>query len=232
MSKLKYKAVLLDLDDTLYEYDGCNDAGRKAAFILCSNITGLPQDEIHDAFLIARKKINTTLHGTAASHNRLLYFHKLTEQLGLKDLSLPMTLYNAYWDTFLEKLEPRPGVVSFLQSLKGVPTCLLTDLTAHIQFRKIEKLKFDQYIDYMVTSEEVGVEKPAPEGFELALQKCGGIAAHEACMIGDNYLKDIKAATNLGLDAYWFTDEQNEVVSDQEYKFNSFNELCKLVVEG
>lgn len=59
MPKLKYKAFLLDLDDTLYEYDGCNEAGRKAAFTLCSNITGLPQGEIYDAFLIARKNINT-----------------------------------------------------------------------------------------------------------------------------------------------------------------------------
>eukprot|EP01029_Cantina_marsupialis_P017146 TRINITY_DN3851_c0_g4_i2.p1 TRINITY_DN3851_c0_g4~~TRINITY_DN3851_c0_g4_i2.p1 ORF type:complete len:230 (+),score=-15.07 TRINITY_DN3851_c0_g4_i2:187-876(+) len=229
MALLKYKAVLLDLDDTLYAYEPCNTLGREAVVSLCHKETGHDFRAVEDAFASARKQVNQNLCYTAASHNRLLYFHKMTELLEVKDLSLPMRLYTAYWGTFLDAMELRSGVERFLQAIVHVPVCLLTDLTAHIQFRKIERLQLTKYISYMVTSEEVGVEKPDPKGFQLALKKCG-VQAAEACMVGDNFTKDIEAAQALGMDAYWYA--SNAAHNAFEHRFDSFNKLQVMLTQG
>ncbi len=56
------------------------------------------------------------------------------------------------------------------------------------------------YLDFVVDSGEVGVEKPDPRIFELALARAG-VAPAEAVYIGDFYSIDVKGATAAGLRA-------------------------------
>ena len=146
--------------------------------------------------------------GTASSHNRLLYFQRMCELMKLNPLQHSMEMYNTYWDSFLEHLLPFPGVFELLKKYKN-KICLITDLTAHIQYRKIEKLKLEDYCQFIVTSEEAGKEKPHPYIFLLALQKLG-LKASEVCMIGDSFKKDICGAAGVGIDAIWFKHENKQ----------------------
>ncbi len=54
--------------------------------------------------------------------------------------------------------------------------------------------------DFVVTSVEVGAEKPDPRIFEAALRR-GGVQAHEALHVGDQYLNDLVGARDAGLQA-------------------------------
>lgn len=47
----------------------------------------------------------------------------------------------------------------------------------------------------------VGIEKPDPRIFEMALQKAGGIAPEQALHIGDNLRKDYLPARSIGMHA-------------------------------
>jgi putative hydrolase of the HAD superfamily len=95
------------------------------------------------------------------------------------------------------------GVEAFLQEAKdkGIKMCIVTDLTAQIQMRKWIKLDLGRYIDFLVSSEEAGIEKPASYMFELAMEKLG-VKAEDCIMIGDSEEKDIKGAEALGIKAY------------------------------
>ena len=77
--------------------------------------------------------------------------------------------------------------------LLGVPTVIVTDLTAQIQFRKIVYFGLDRYFDYIVTSEEAGHDKPHRAPFDIALDK---MRPKGSCiwMIGDNPVNDIRGA--------------------------------------
>ena len=88
----------------------------------------------------------------------------------------------------------------FLKTCKerNIQICVVTDMQAHFQ---VQKLKIDNLIDYLVTSEEVGKEKPNPEMFLLALEKLD-LQVNDVIMIGDNQKKDIEGARNLGIKAY------------------------------
>lgn len=61
-----------------------------------------------------------------------------------------------------------------------------------------DELGFAPYLDFKVTSYEVGYDKPHPEIFQHALDKAG-IKASEALFIGDQYDQDIVGARGMGM---------------------------------
>jgi putative hydrolase of the HAD superfamily len=226
---MKYKALLLDIDNTLYDYNRTHAIAKKSVIDFCKNQFNIEESTLLEAYDKARKKVHIELSETASSHNRLLYFQKMCELLEVNPLTYSMEIYNIYWDTFLENMQPFDGVYGLLEKYKG-NICLVTDLTAHIQYRKIKKLKLDEYCNAIVTSEEAGKEKPHPCMFMLALQKLN-LKANEACMIGDSFKKDIFGARNLHIDTIWFNHEQKqENYDDKKIKeVSTMKEVLELV---
>ncbi len=226
---MKYKALLLDIDNTLYDYNSTHAIAKKSVIEFCKTQFNIDEMIISKAYDKARKKVHIELSETAASHNRLLYFQKMCEILSLNPLQYSFELYNIYWDTFLENITPFDGVYELLEQYKN-KICLVTDLTAHIQYRKIEKLKLNEYCQAVVTSEEAGKEKPHPYMFMLALQKLD-LKANEVCMIGDSFKKDIFGASNLGINAIWFNHENKTeaVESDLIIEIKKFDEILELI---
>ena len=84
---------------------------------------------------------------------------------------------------------------------KNIPICCVTDLTAEIQFKKLSYLNLENHIKYIVTSEEVGIEKPHRKMFEKALEKLR-LKSSQVIMIGDSLEKDISGAENIGITSY------------------------------
>ena len=226
---MKYKALLVDIDNTLYDYNSTHAIAKKSVIKFCKNQFNIDETTISKAYDTARKKVHIELSETAASHNRLLYFQKMCEILNINPLQESFKLYNIYWDIFLENITPFDGVYELLKKYKN-KICLVTDLTAHIQYRKIEKLKLYEYCQTLVTSEEVGKEKPHPYMFMLALQKVD-LKANEVCMIGDCFKKDIFGATSLGIDTIWFNHEKKQESYTQTSikQVNTFKEILELV---
>jgi putative hydrolase of the HAD superfamily len=202
MSRNKFKGVLLDLDDTLYDYEICNQKALGKTIAYMASALEVDPADVNYNFLLARGQIHIQLKGTAASHNRLLYFQRMCELLRVDKPWVALDAYEIYWKTFLEAMELRKGTVNFLESIFHLPICLITDLTAHIQFRKIRKLKLGNYIKFLVTSEETGCEKPHPFIFLSALRKLT-LRTKDCFLVGDNFENDIVGATNLGITAYW-----------------------------
>ena len=60
----------------------------------------------------------------------------------------------------------------------------------------------DGLVDHIVTSYSAGWEKPHPAMFERALREAG-IAASEACMVGDSLEVDVAGARRAGMRAIW-----------------------------
>lgn len=205
-----YKGILLDIDDTLYQYAPLHELSSRALFLQVESSFGIDAEKVESAFSEAKKIVKQNTPETAASHNRLLYIQNLCEQLKIDSLKHSLSLYNIYWDTFLEQLSLSSGAKVFFDRFGHLPICLVTDLTAHIQHRKIARMGLNKWANYMVTSEEAGCEKPHPFMFQLALHKLN-LSAKEVCMIGDNYKKDILGAKRLGIHAYWLTKENQKI---------------------
>lgn len=214
------KAVIFDIDNTLYSYDENHIHGMKALTDYCKENFGMTEEEICEYYKRAGKIMNERIGSdTAAIHNRFLRLQCLMELLGQPLFPHVQNLYHAYWDTLIDHAKPSQGALEFVKKLKekGVRIGIGTDMTAYIQYKKIEKLGLAPYVDFIVTSEEAGVEKPHPHLFELCVQKAG-VPAKECAFIGDSLKKDVEGACNSGLKGVWYTQGKDEKINYMSIK--------------
>jgi FMN phosphatase YigB (HAD superfamily) len=200
------KAVLIDLDDTLYDYKRPHKIALQKCFELFAKHFPmlLDQDEFENYYAQHRKFVTERLTPQGSCRSRLLAFQSLFEALKIpKSYSYISEFEDCYWNNLLAAMHLSPSAKSFLERCytMQIPVCIVTDMTAKQQLQKIRQLNIDAFIDSLVTSEEVGSEKPNPQVFLLALKKLG-VQAHEAIMVGDHEIKDILGAEKIGIKAY------------------------------
>ena len=191
------EAVFLDIDDTVYDYTVAHREAVRATAAKSSSLLGLQPEAFAAAYDRARAAVQQRLGASASAHSRLLYFHSLIESVGMKSQPLlALDLEQTYWRTFLGAMKLFPGVVEFLEELRHqqIPVVAVTDLTTQIQLRKLVYLGLDTLLDYVVTSEEAGADKPDPAPFHLALSKVCKPAGHTIWMIGDSIERDARGA--------------------------------------
>jgi putative hydrolase of the HAD superfamily len=196
------KGVLLDLDDTIYEYQVCHDYAMERCY---GEFKKIKKDFSFDDFRIgykqAQESVKKYLSTQGSGHSRLLYFQVFFENFfGRTEIKMTEKFESMYWKNFFKKMVLVPGVVFFLKKCRGlnIKICIVSDLTTKIQFEKISFLKLGKYIDFVVTSEEAGAEKPLPFIFELALKKLN-LTKDEVAMIGDHHKKDVEGAKSFGI---------------------------------
>jgi putative hydrolase of the HAD superfamily len=190
------KAVMCDLDNTLYEYDVPHQKALKAVQDKCINYFSIKATDFKKAFNFSRFQIKKELGKTASSHSRLLYFQRALENLGFGlHISIALDLEQTYWRTFFNQAILFENVKEFLDDLRmlNVPIILVTDLTAQIQFRKLVYFELDKHFDFVVTSEEAGHDKPDQAPFNLALNKLN-LKKGDIWMVGDDPYADIEGS--------------------------------------
>lgn len=238
-SREKFKslpdAILFDTDNTLYPYDPAHKAGMLAVKTKVTKTFSISESDFDLAFSESRRQIKKSLEGTASSHSRLLYMQRMLEIVGLgSQVMWALDLEQTYWRTFLSNAKLFDGVKEFLDDIRllGIPTAVITDLTAQIQFRKLVYFDLDNYFDYVVTSEEVLFDKPHPAPYELSLEKMKPKGSN-IWMIGDNPVNDIRGAKET-IGATTIQKLHTGVTlgfgSDQpDAAFNNYNQIQKLI---
>lgn len=189
--------ILFDIDNTIYSYEPAHKEALKALKLNIRDTLNVKIKDIDINFEKARNDIKKQLKNTASSHNRLLYIQRTLEHFGLgSQILLSLNLEQIYWSTFLSHAKLFENLEDFLEEVRllKIPLAIITDLTAQIQFRKMVYFDLDHYFDYIITSEEVGFDKPNPKPFLFALRKMQFKKTNNLWFIGDNPIKDIEGA--------------------------------------
>jgi putative hydrolase of the HAD superfamily len=96
-----------------------------------------------------------------------------------------------------------PGVVALLAHLHPrLRISVVTNGLLKTQQEKIVACKLEGFIDFLLTSEEVGVKKPDPRLFLLALEKAK-TRREDAVVIGDSWTLDVLGAQQAGIRSLW-----------------------------
>ena len=204
------KCVIFDIDNTVYSYTGAHTAAMEALYYYSEEFLNLSRDEFDRLAAEASAKITGRLsEADAAIHNRLIRFQNILEACNQPLAPHALNMYDCYWNTLLDNMECVPYCRELFQELakRKIRTGIGTDMTAYMQYRKLEKLNLLPLIQFMVTSEEAGAEKPDIKFFNLCIQKAG-CAPGECLFIGDNLKKDILGAQNAGMKALWYCPEK------------------------
>ena len=80
---------------------------------------------------------------------------------------------------------------------------VLTNGFTEVQYRKLRSTGLDRFIQRMVISDEIGIQKPDSRIFRYAEQETGA-TPETTVMIGDNPDNDIQGALNAGWSAIYF----------------------------
>lgn len=113
----------------------------------------------------------------------------------------------------------------------------VTNGTAVAQHRKLKLSGLEEILDGWFISDELGVEKPAPEFFEKALTEIekvtGPLKPDEILIIGDSLTSDMKGGENAGIRTCWYNPEEkpNDKGVRTDYVIRNLNELPMLLTE-
>lgn len=226
------KAVILDIDDTMYSFTKTHKKALAALTAYIKENFGMEPEEAEKVLKKCMGIVTARTGNFAAQHNRLIRFQCFLEQIGSTDYKRAVEMYHVYWDTLIEVMEPEAGLLSFVSRLKekNIKLGVGSDMTAYIQYKKLEKLGVLPYLDFIVVSEEAGAEKPAGRFFELCVEKAG-CRPEECVFIGDSLKKDVLGSAACGLAGTWYHPEgKDPLVPEDVPVLTSFYE--KLQGEG
>jgi putative hydrolase of the HAD superfamily len=200
------RAVLLDFDGTLYD--------RDAAIV---RLAELQFEEFGAQFpnLTKSSFVERVVALDSHGHARPMGFHqRLADQLGLPH-GIGDQLEGFFRSRYPDCCRITDDTMSTLKTLRdlGIKLGIVTNGPTVWQSRKIDALGIAPLFDTIVISGDAGVEKPDPRIFELALQRCGVVAA-ESMFVGDHPTADIQGAKSAGLMPVWARKDYWEVPED------------------
>ena len=185
------KAVVFDLDDTLYdEVDYCRSGFQAVARFLVRSAANACAD---DAFACLWK------HFGAGNHTRT--FNAALDELGIPYDDLLILQLVELYRTHRPALRLPTESRDILEALGARYTlALLTDGFLPAQRLKVEALDIAAYFQAIVYTEELGRQfwKPSPVGFQR-LSETLGVPPEQMAYIGDNVTKDFIAPNQLGM---------------------------------
>lgn len=199
------KTVIFDIDNTLYDYDKANATAFQILTDYAMAQFGMPAKEFACLHQKALHDMEAALGASAAVHNRLIRYQHMLEEKGLPLYPHVLEMERRYWDSFLGALTPETGAVQAIELLKkqGIKIGIGTNMTASIQFQKLERLGLLPLVDFVVSSEEAGAEKPEPAFFKQCIKKAG-CGCGECLFVGDSLKKDVQGAVLAGMQAVWY----------------------------
>jgi HAD superfamily hydrolase (TIGR01549 family) len=199
--------VLFDMDDTLFDHTLTLRAAlaqlrRRHAFLRRRSLSEMAEEY---ARLIEATHGEVALGHRSSDEARAHRFALLGEFCGRTiDPGHAAALASEYRTNYQRARRPVVGAPEFVAGLHGrTRVGVVTNNTRQEQRAKLAFLGLERSIDFLVTSEEVGAQKPDPSIFREALERAH-VPAQEAVMIGDVWAVDILGARSAGLRAVWF----------------------------
>ena len=200
--------VFLDLDNTLWDFDGNAEEALKVLF-------DRHQLEFHtnyqvDQFILLYKDVN---HAYWAKYEkgevdketlRTRRFTDTFELMGLPHALHPNNVWQEYLDICPLMTRLMPGALECLEILsKHFKIGILTNGFEETQTIKLKESGIGRFVDFVQSSERVGLAKPAPDFFQLALNSVN-CAAENAIYIGDNFKTDVLGGLSVGMRTFWY----------------------------
>lgn len=202
------KAVLFDLDDTLFDHLYSTRQGLLAVCQVYSCFQQRPIEELFADYTRLLDELHlSVLDGSLSiDEARRERFRRFFLLHGPDTTDLLKAVEHAallHRETYQASRQVVAGVAPLLEALHDkVKIAVVTNNLLAEQLDKLRHLKLERFIDEVVTSEETGSIKPDAEIFRVALKRVG-CRAEEAVMIGDAWKSDVLGATGAGIRAIW-----------------------------
>jgi 2-haloacid dehalogenase len=228
-----YQAFILDADNTLFDFDRAERAALREA-LLANGYESLPEDtflryhQINDELwkLFERGLIDQ-------QQLRNERFQRLVADLPRPQQKTPAPNPAIIGEQYIGALSEKGYLLAHaLPVLKGlsskVPLILLSNGIASVQRRRINRSGIGKYFKDILISAEVGLAKPDPAIFTLAIDRlqCG---KERILCVGDSPSSDIRGGRAAGLDTCWVAPPGSEYPAEEPRPLYTINDLRQLL---
>ena len=195
------KAVTLDADDTLWNFDEAMRAGLTQVISEIRRLAPTESDGLTvEAMIVSRDRAEADLKGSGAS---LIAVRREGIRRSLPgshagDDALVDRLLAAYVGQRDRVLTPFDDAIPALRLLKGKA---VLGVVSNGNARP-ERHGLGGFFTFVLLSDDHGIEKPDPQVFEMAAD-AAGCAVSEIVHVGDNPLTDVAGANQAGALSVW-----------------------------
>jgi putative hydrolase of the HAD superfamily len=201
--------LLFDLDDTLLDYTASGRRCWQALFQEYAARFGVEVEQLSAAqhqvanwYWSDLERHRTGRLDLKSSRRQIM---RLTlERLGIENQALGNELADAFTIQREETVAPFPGAIERLQELhlRGICMGLVTNGSGEFQRSKIRRFELARFFKSIIIEGEFGAGKPDHRVFRSALEQIGALPAQTG-MVGDDLIRDIQPAQELGLGTVW-----------------------------
>lgn len=229
------KAVVFDVDDTLYDL---STPFKEACRTVFPEDTGL---DLEGAFLASRRYSDSvyasSLSGKISMEEMYIYrFENAFRDYGKKIDAQTALFFQAVYEQKQQEIKMTEAMKKLLENLSGkMKLGIVTNGPTQHQWDKVNALGVEQWIpkEHILISGEIGIAKPdtgifAAELGRLDLQK------EDVCYVGDSFENDIVGAKGAGWKAVWYNHRGHEATGDvmPDYIVRTEKELIVLLENG
>jgi len=229
-----YRAILFDLDDTLFSLRGCEAQALQrtldATGLLASMPAGFAERYalIGSGYWAARTADGYTQYSRAEVLE--LSWRDFLAHYGL-DPSSSARLAELYWEAFCRSSALNPGAEAVLQRLSETHRLgMITNGYSDSQRGRLAAAGLLEVFDPLLISEEVGVAKPDVRIFDMALRHLA-LPPEAALYVGDSISHDREGCRAAGIDFCHF---RGQTVSHDlpaaRYSITALTELISIVL--
>ncbi len=206
------KAVFIDVDNTLLDFDAC----AKGAAVYALNAHGVPEAAFDFATF---KRINDRLWSDLEEgkiEREEIHRTRWTKIFAELGIELDGKAFEAeFLDAIFHAITPVKGAGELLADLSGkYPVYAATNAPHVQQLKRLESAGFLPYFTDVFTSERMGAPKPEAAFFDACFATLNGIEPNEVVMIGDSMTADILGAHAAGLQTIYFNFRKAPVPKD------------------
>ena len=196
---MRYRAILFDVDDTLLDFQ----TGNHNAVNRLMDELDYRDSHRYEQYEAINLKCWEELEAGLLTQNQL----KVARFVRFFD-RYPV-VGDPKWaaERFVELLGQQsillPNALEVVEQIAArLPVAVVTNGITAIQRSRMALSPLKDYLTEMVISEAVGISKPRPGIFKIALDRLG-VKPRDALMVGDGVNSDIRGANNAGIDACW-----------------------------
>ncbi|MBR2086015.1 MAG: YjjG family noncanonical pyrimidine nucleotidase [Clostridiales bacterium] len=231
-----HRNFLFDLDQTLLDFH----ASERRALEIVVTKNGLKfTDEVYDHFKAKNKSLWLELEKGTINRTELftIRFNDLFDFCEGDSTGLdPLEVNADFIRTMSVNGVPMPGALEFVRKLREeIPGARIyiasNGATINAQGR-MASTGLDRLIEHLYISEDMGVNKPEKEFYDICLEGIG--EPKETCiMVGDSLSSDMLGAKNAGLASVWFMPSGDVDAAVREYDIDycasNYDELFEVL---
>jgi YjjG family noncanonical pyrimidine nucleotidase len=203
------RAVLFDLDDTLFDHRRSARAALEAVHAVHAAALDFAEFERHHAVYLEEMHVEVLAGRIGLDDARRERFRRVFQALGVAlDHRTVDAVASAYRSGYMTARRALDGAAALLEAVRRhAHVAIVTNNLLEEQQDKLQYCGLAPMVDSLIASEDVGFSKPDPEIFRIALERAG-VSADRAVMLGDSWENDVAGAHAAGIRPVWFNPER------------------------